>query len=84
MTKPTIDPKSTICIWDYWHLPQWIKDFLEKEQITTDDVDWFAIRPSVYKDDYIPWLEMPAFGCCKVKEYPLNKEGDVLVVGYHG
>jgi len=84
MTNPPIDPKSTICIWDYWHLPQRIKDFLEKEQITTDDVDWFAIRPAVYEDDYIPWLEMPAFGCCKVKEYPLNKEGDVLVVGYHG
>ena len=84
MTDPPIDPKSTICIWDYWHLPQQIKDFLEKEQITTDDVDWFAVRPAVYKDQWILWLEMPAFGCYKVEEYPLNKEGDVLVVGYHG
>ena len=84
MTNLPIDPKSTICIWDYRHLPQWIKDFLEKEQITTDDVDWFAVRPAAYKDHYISWLGEPAFGCCDVEEYPLNEEGDVLVVGYHG
>ena len=84
MIKLTIDPKSTIYIWDYWHLPQQIKNFLEKEQIATDDVDWFAVRPAVYKDYYALWLEMPAFGYYKVEEYPLNEEGDVLVVGYHG
>ena len=74
---------SAICIWDYEHLPQEIKDFMRDESISTDDADWFALRPNIYADDYIPWLEEPQFGCCLVQEYVIGTIGYTLIVGYH-
>jgi hypothetical protein len=75
--------ESAICVWDYDHLPESIKDFLKQEAISTDDADWFALKPAIYQDDYIPWLEEPQFGCCLVQEHPIGTIGYTLVVGYH-
>ena len=78
-----IGVERAICIWDYDRLPECIKDFMKDEAISVDDADWFALKPAIYEDDYIPWLEEPAFGCCLVHEHPIGKLGYTLVVGYH-
>ena len=78
-----IGVENAISIWNYEHLPEFIKEFMKEGNISIDDADWFALKPSVYKNDYIPWLEEPQFGCCAVDEYPMGDSGDTLVVGYH-
>ena len=75
--------ESAICIWNYQHLPECLKEFLKQEGISTDDADWFAIKPPIYQNDYISWLEEPQFGCCLVQEHPIGTGGHTLVVGYH-
>jgi len=75
--------ESAICIWDYKHLPQCIKDFMKQESISVDDADWFALKPAIYQDDYISWLEEPQFGCYLVQEYPIGTIGYTLIVGHH-
>jgi len=75
--------ESAICVWDYQHLPLSIKEFLKQEGISTCDADWFALKPAIYRDDYISWLEEPQFGCCLVQEHPIGTSGYTLVVGYH-
>jgi len=78
-----IGVEFAICIWDYQHLPECLKEFLKQEGISTDDADWFAIKPPIYQNDYISWLEEPQFGCCLVQEHPIGTGGHTLVVGYH-
>lgn len=75
--------ESAICIWDYYHLPEPLKEFLREESISVNGADWFALRPAIYDEDYIPWLEEPNFGCCLVQEHPVGTLGYTLIVGYH-
>lgn len=72
---------KAIFVWDYDHLPDEIKKFMEEQQIPNDDIDWIAIKPEIY--EWVNWLEEPIFGCCSVKEYPLGTMGHKLVLGYH-
>lgn len=78
-----VNASKAICIWDYRNLPEELKEFLKQEAISTSDADWFALMPPIYAEDYIPWLEEPAFGCCLVQEHPIGETGYFLVVGYH-
>ena len=75
--------ESAICIWDYDHLPPELKEFMEEQNIRKDDLDWIAIRPAIYKDQYINFLEEPNFGCYKVEEFPIGTIGYTMVLGYH-
>jgi len=78
-----IGVERAICVWNWGNLPDCLKEFMEEEQIPKDDADWFALKPSIYKDDWIPWLEEPVFGCWSVKEYPIGTLGYTFIVGYH-
>jgi hypothetical protein len=73
---------NCICVWNYANLPDPIKSWMVKEQVTNDDLDWIAMVPPCYKDEYINWLEEPAFGCCSVNTYAFG-ENYSLVFGYH-
>lgn len=74
---------NCICVWNYDNLPQSIKEWMKKEQIANDDLDWVAMVPICYHNEYINWLEEPIFGCCSVKTYAFDEEHN-LVFGYHG
>ena len=73
---------NAILIWDYNHLPEEIKTFMEIHDVSRDDLDWIALKPMIYKDKFINWLEEPAFGCCDVSEIPFSNEY-IMVLGYH-
>ena len=74
---------KTICVWDYNHLPNCLKNYIDEKCISTSDLDWIALRPSIYDEEYIPWLSEPYFGCCEVKEHPIDKIRCTLILGYH-
>jgi len=74
---------SAILVWDYDHLPEPIKEFMEVNNIRNDDIDWIALRPKIYEHQYINWLEEPQFGCYRVEERPIGVLGYTLVLGYH-
>ena len=74
---------NAIIVWDYAHLPEIIKKFMEENNISNDDLDWIAIVDPAYKDMYIHWLECPAFGCFDVSNYPIGSMGHTLILGYH-
>ena len=75
--------ESAICIWDWDHLPDCVKEHMIATHISTSDLDWIALLPKIYEDHFLPWLECPSFGCCRVDSYPIGKLGYTLVVGYH-
>jgi len=77
-----LSTKNCIRVWNYDHLPRPIKEWMEREQVTRDDLDWIAMVSSCYKDRWIGWLGEPAFGCCSVKTYAFDEEHN-LVFGYH-
>ncbi len=77
-----IDVTKGICVWNYENLPETIKDFMEGENITKDDLDWIALVSPCYSDMWIDWLDGPSFGCCDVIGYKF-KEDYKLVCGYH-
>lgn len=72
MTEPII-------VWRYHDAPANL-------QISTNggDEDWLAEVPPELKDDYIPWLESSAFGCCEIEVVPHPaKEGWMIHIGSH-
>ena len=83
MSDLDLNLESAIIIWSYDHCPDVLKKYMKLAHLHNDDLDWIAVRPPVYENDYINWLEMPAFGCCKVEEHKLNEKGTTLVLGYH-
>ena len=72
-----------IVVWDYDHLPEPVKTWMCEQKISTCDLDWIAILPPSYDNQYISWLTQPAFGCSDVQDYALSKDGYRLIVGYH-
>jgi len=72
-----------IWVWDYDHLPEAVRSWMKEQDCSFDDLDWVAIVPPEYKDQYINWLEEPVFGCCSVHRLPLSPEGHEIVMGYH-
>ena len=68
---------SPIVVWpaDAVPAPLWsrIEDY--------NDIDWVALVPPEYNPDLIQWLQVPAFGSCKVRYYPVGEM--TLVVGHH-
>lgn len=74
---------DAIVIWKSDNIPSDLSDWLRISEIRMDDSDWVAIIPPIFKDEYIPWLEQPTFGCCNVGEHDLNSEGYRIVIGYH-
>ena len=74
---------EAIIVWKSDRIPKELLEWIRLADIHLDDSDWVAIIPPLYKDEYIPWLEQPAFGCCDVKEHKLNSEGYRIVIGYH-
>lgn len=72
-----------IWVWDYNHLPDVLKCWMNEHDMTVDDIDWIAVVPPEYKDDYINWLEEPIFGCYKVDNKELSPEGHRIIAGYH-
>jgi hypothetical protein len=74
---------KAIFIWSYDNLPDEIKVFMQSSLISNSDLDWVAILPKIYDQEYIPWLECPSFGCCRVIMHPIGTVGDMLVMGYH-
>lgn len=45
------------------------------------DEDWLAFVPYEYYNAYIPWLESPQFGCCRISEHPVR--GGTVWIGAH-
>ena len=45
------------------------------------DEDWVAFVPDYLCDEWIPWLEMGSYGCCRIEELKL-KNGK-LKIGTH-
>ena len=44
---------NAILIWDYNRLPEEIKTFMETHDVSRDDLDWIALKPMIYKDEFI-------------------------------
>lgn len=45
------------------------------------DEDWIALLPRTMKDEWIPWLDVDAFGCCSRDQY--DYEGRAVIIGCH-
>lgn len=74
---------EAIVVWKSDNIPSDLVDWLRLADVHLDDSDWVAIVPPIFKDEYISWLEQPAFGCSSVEEHKLNSEGYKVVIGYH-
>jgi hypothetical protein len=46
-----------------------------------DDIDWIAVVPNKYKKEYISWLQVGHFACCRVREFEMPY--CTIHVGYH-
>lgn len=46
-----------------------------------DDEDWVALLPATMKDEWIPWLDVDAFGCCSRDRY--EYDGRTVIIGSH-
>jgi len=73
-----MDTKNAILVWNFYDAPQEFRDLSPHG----GDEDWLAFVPAHVGDHaYIPWLEMPAFGCCDVSTHPV--EGGEVRIGAH-
>jgi hypothetical protein len=74
---------KAIFVWTYDTLPAEIKEYMKANNIPEGDLDYIAIVPKIYKDEYIQWLDAPAFGCCAVNRIPIGSRGEEMILGYH-
>lgn len=70
-------PASPIIVWPWIRVPDVFRGYVEDH----NDVEWVAFVPHGYDPALIPWLQVPAFGSCRVKEYSIA--GGVLLVAHH-
>jgi len=67
-----------IKVWPFRDAPRGLKALSENG----GDEDWLAFVPDQIDRDYwIPWLEVPGFGICRVHKYPAA--GGVVYIGCH-
>lgn len=72
-----LNQSKYIKIWKREHCPKEIMDCFENH----DDIDQIAFIPNELRDEYFPFLEQPAFGCCDVERH--ETVNGIIVVGYH-
>lgn len=67
----------TILIWRFDDAPG------ELQALSTNggDEDWVALLPAAMKDEWIPWLDVDAFGCCSRDRY--EYDGRTVIIGSH-
>lgn len=76
------ETRRPIAVWRFGDAPA----YLQALSSNGGDEDWLAVVPDYLVEDgeYISWLEVPAFGCCCVDNYPHpNTPGFVVVIGSH-
>lgn len=69
--------RSPIVVWPWPYVPDALRGYVDDP----NDVDWVAFVPHGYDPALIPWLQVPAFGSCRVKEYGIS--GGLLLVAHH-
>lgn len=61
-------PTNAVTVWRFEDAPIVYRDL----STSGGDEDWLAWVPDAFKDDYTPWLQQPAFGCCSVSVCPIR------------
>lgn len=60
--SPEVEP---IRVWFFYEAPP----ELQALSGHGGDEDWLALVPNQYQQHYLPWLDVPAFGCCDVSQH---------------
>lgn len=69
-----------IRIWRFKDAPEELQELSRNG----GDEDWLALIPPKLADEWISWLECPAFGCCSVDSYTHPElPGFVVRIGSH-
>lgn len=82
MTASQDEARLPIAVWRFEDAPVFLQDL----STNGGDEDWLAVVPDYLVEEgyYIPWLEVPAFGCCCVDRYPHPETpGFEVVIGSH-
>lgn len=79
MNAPSPAPLP-IAVWRFEDAPA----YLQAVSTNGGDEDWLAVVPPHLADEWIPWLEVPAFGSCRAArfDHPVAK-GYKVVIGSH-
>jgi len=75
-----MDTPNHIRVWRFCDAPEELRGLISHG----GDEDWLALIPPLLADEYIPWLESAAFGCCRIssREHP-ELPGYVVKIGAH-
>lgn len=84
MTLPVPLPPGAaplpIAVWRFEDAPA----YLQAVSTNGGDEDWLAVVPVHLVDEWIPWLEVGAFGLCSVDRFDHPKaKGYKVVIGSH-